>query len=114
MIQCYNSISKEINNGNTTIDNDKEPGLNLLKLDGTISHLDHFDAFKFFKPSKSYSIGKNLWVGNQALVACIVIQIIINAVLVQILINRQKCNLCRTVNNCKSCWKKQLFSSSSA
>ena len=39
--------------------NDKEPGLNLLKLDGTISHLDHFDAFKFFKPSKSYSIGKN-------------------------------------------------------
>jgi hypothetical protein len=39
--------------------NDKEPGLNLLKLDGTIRHLDHFDAFKFFKPSKSYSIGKN-------------------------------------------------------
>lgn len=43
-----------------TSSNDRKPvGLNLLKLDGTISHLDHFDASKFFKPPKSYSIGKN-------------------------------------------------------
>lgn len=61
-ISCDNVIAIAVTiSGNLlfTSINDKEPGLNLLKLDGTITNLDHFDASKFFKPPNSYSIGKN-------------------------------------------------------
>lgn len=89
-ISCDNVIAIAVTkSGNLlfTTSNDKEPGLNLLKLDGTICSLDYFDTSKFFKPPKSYSISKNQLVVSLHLSKD-------NGTIVAGLVNQQTSNSC--------------------